>query len=220
MLDIGSMNHRKLNVASRLAKRIANGNGNDGRRKPMNAPQLQPRGIDAGTIRVGPPPIPEEEPAFFAVSPLKLAVMAIATFGLYEVYWFYKNWKIIKGRAKSSIMPFWRAIFGVIWCYPCFREIGNVAESRGLSLPSSPGLLAVAWIILTLMWRLPDPYWLICFLTPIILIPIQNTINRLNTLVAPNHNPNSRFTVWNIVGVVVGGTLFVFAIIGAFSQQQ
>ena len=43
---------------------------------PMNVPEFQPRGNDAGATRVGPPPMPEEEPAFFAVSPLKLFVMA------------------------------------------------------------------------------------------------------------------------------------------------
>jgi hypothetical protein len=105
-------------------------------------------------------------------------------------------------------MPFWRAVFAVIWCYPCFREIRDVAQqialtyealgrykaSRGLSFPSSPGLLAAGWIILTIMSRLPDPYWFVSFLAPLMLVPVQNAINRLNTVVAPNHNPNSRFS--------------------------
>jgi hypothetical protein len=163
--------------------------------------------------------LPEGQPVFFAVSPLKLVVMATVTFGIYELYWFYKNWKLIKQRTESDIMPFWRAFFGVIWCYSCFREVRDVAASRGISFPASPGLLAAGWIILTITWRLPDPYSLVCVLSSLMLVPVQNAINRLNSVVAPNHNPNSRFSGWNIAGVVIGGILFVLIIIGTFSPQ-
>ena len=71
--------------------------------------ELQQRGVDASTIPVGPPRTPQGQPAFFAVSPLKLIVMSTATLGIYELYWFYKNWKLIKQRTESNIMPFWRA---------------------------------------------------------------------------------------------------------------
>ena len=70
------------------------------------------------------------------------------TLGIYELYWFYKNWKLIKQRTESNIMPFWRAFFGVIFCYSCFREVKEVATSRGISFPWSPGLLA-SWLDFT-----------------------------------------------------------------------
>ena len=178
--------------------------------------ELQRRGVDASTIRVGPPPIPAEQPIFFPVSPLKLVVMSTVTFGIYELYWFYKNWKLIKQRTDSDIRPFWRAFFGVLFCYSCFKEIKKVATSRGVSFPASPGWLAVLWIGLVLSWRLPDPYWMVDILTPFVLFPIQKTVNDLNTIVAPNHNPNARFSAWNIVITVVGGILFVLVIIGTF----
>ena len=142
--------------------------------------ELQHRGVDASTILVGPPPTPQGQPAFFAVSPLKLIVMSTATLGIYELYWFYKNWKLIKQRTESNIMPFWRAFFGVIFCYSCFREVKEVATSRGISFPWSPGLLAAGWILLTLTWRLPDPYWFVCCLSPLVLVPVQNVVSRLN----------------------------------------
>ena len=182
--------------------------------------ELGQRGVDVSNIPIGLPPIPEGQPVFFAVSPLKLVVMSTVTFGIYELYWFYKNWKLIKQRTDSNIMPFWRAFFGVFFCYSCFKEVKDVASSRGISFSSSPGWLATGWIILTLCWRLPDPYWFVCWLTPLFLIPIQNAINRLNAVVAPNHNPNSRFSGWNIAGTVVGGILFVLIIIGTFLPSK
>jgi hypothetical protein len=181
--------------------------------------ELQRRGVDTSTIHIGPPPIPNGQPVFFGVSPLKLVLMSTVTFGIYELYWFYKNWKLIKQRTESNIMPFWRAFFLVFFCYSCFREVKDVAASRGVSFPSSPGMLAAGWIILTILWQLPDPYWFVCFLAPLMLVPVQNAINRLNAVIAPDHSPNSRFSAWNIVGLVVGGILFVFTIIGTFLPQ-
>jgi hypothetical protein len=166
-----------------------------------------------------PPPLPEMPPVFFPVSPLKLVIMSTVTFGIYELYWFYKNWKLIKERTGRDIMPFWRAFFGVFFCYSCFREVEEAARFRGISF-LSPGLLAAIWIILTICWRLPDPYWLVCWLTPFVLVPVQNAINRLNIEIAPNHNRNSRFSGWNIAGIVLGGILFVLSIIGAFMPEQ
>ncbi len=181
--------------------------------------ELQRRGIDTNSISVGPPPMPAGQPLFFPVSPLKLVVMSTVTFGIYELYWFYKNWKLIKQRTDSDIMPFWRAFFGVIFCYSFFCEVQDESASRGISFPSHPFLLTVGWIILTFMWRLRDPYWLICLLSPLVLVPVQKTINRLNAAVAPSHDRNSRFSGWNIAGVVIGGILFVCSIIGALLPQ-
>ena len=116
-------------------------------------------------------------------------------------------------------MPFWRAFFGVIFCYSFFCEVQDETASRRISFPSHPALLAVCWIVLTIMWRLPDPYWFICLLSPLVLVPVQTTINRLNAVVAPNHDRNARFSGWNIAGVVIGGILIVCSIIGTLLPQ-
>jgi hypothetical protein len=161
----------------------------------------------------------EGQPAFFAVSPLKLVVMSTVTFGIYELFWFYKNWKLVKQRTERDIMPFWRAFFGVLFCYSFFCEVQDESSSRGISFPSHPALLAACWIFLAVMWRLPDPYWLICLLSPLVLVPVQNTINRVNAVVAPNHDRNSRFSGWNIASVVIGVILFACSIIYTFLPQ-
>ena len=43
------------------------------------------------------------QPRYYPVSTTKLVVLSILTGGLYEIYWFYKNWKWIKQRDGSSI---------------------------------------------------------------------------------------------------------------------
>ena len=42
-------------------------------------------------------------PPFFAVSLLKLTVLSLCTFGVYELFWFYRNWRLIKLREEPAI---------------------------------------------------------------------------------------------------------------------
>ena len=37
-------------------------------------------------------------PPFFAVPLWKLALMSFFTFGIYELYWFYRNWQRVRVR--------------------------------------------------------------------------------------------------------------------------
>jgi hypothetical protein len=158
-------------------------------------------------------------PIFFPVSVLKLVVMSTVTLGFYEVFWFYKNWKLIKSRNSSNIIPIARAIFSGIFFYPLIKEIKDSANSRGTSANYSPFLLTLIWIGLIVSARLPDPYWLVTMLSVLVMIPVQKTVNQLNYHVVPEHNPNSDFSAWNIVGIVLGGMLLVLAIIGTFLPE-
>ena len=169
-----------------------------------------------------PPRIPDqdEEPYFFPVSGLKLVVMSTVTFGLYEIYWFYRNWKFVQKRlGRDDIMPFWRAFFAFFFCYSLFRTVNDSAASQGVPSTTSPALLTLAWIGLTLCWRLPDPFWLVAVFAVLALLPIQRVVNDLNAYLAPNHKPNARFSAWNIVGIVLGGLLFVLAIVSTFLPE-
>ena len=65
---------------------------------------------------------PPELP-YFSVSNRKLLVMTLSSFGLYGLYWFYKNWTIIQKRDSAAIRPFWRAFFAPFFCHPCFKDI-------------------------------------------------------------------------------------------------
>ncbi|MEG3936411.1 MULTISPECIES: hypothetical protein [unclassified Microcoleus] len=156
----------------------------------------------------------DSQPMFFPVSRFKLFVMSLVTLGLYQIFWFYKNWQLFKAATGDDISPFWRAVFNGIFCYSLITKIRNRAKLRGIDANFSPFLLTLAWFGLALCARLPDPYWLVSFLSVIVLLPVQEIVNELNSLAAPNHNPNDRFSVWNIVTIAVGGSLFVLAIVG------
>jgi hypothetical protein len=86
----------------------------------------------------------------------------------------------------------------------------------GLSETIPAGPLAAGWIITSLLWRLPDPYWLVSMLPFLFMLPVQALANRINATVAPRHDPNRRFTAWNWVGVVFGVIFMILIIVGMF----
>jgi hypothetical protein len=160
------------------------------------------------------------QPPFFAVSLLKLAVLSTCTFGVYEIYWFWRNWNRIRTHGEVNISPFWRAFFLVIYCYPCLVRIKQAGLSRGIA-PAPPfGVLAICYVLAKISWRLPGAFGLIVFLSVIPLLPVQAYVNRINAAALPGHDPNSRFGVWNWIATVVGGILFMLAIIGSFMPNQ
>ena len=124
-------------------------------------------------------------PYFLTTSTLKLTLMSICTFGTYELYWFYKNWALIKERTGQNIMPFWRAFFAPIWAYSCFKHIKTSAGKNNTQESLSIGFLAVVYFILQASWKLLDPLWLISIFSFALVIPANSVaLNVNNKLIA------------------------------------
>ncbi len=169
---------------------------------PYTPPQT--RVVDVGGLEQG-------EPPFFAVSLLKLAVMSFVTGGFYEVYWFYKNWKIIKARENTDLNPVLRALFAVFFCYACFGRMRDCGQEAAAP-PLPAGSLAIGWILFTLASALPDPwFWLGSLSIPCLLF-VQSHVNRINRELAPDHDPNKDFSIVNWMFIVIGSVLLLLSI--------
>jgi hypothetical protein len=153
---------------------------------------------------------------FFRVSPVKFLVLSVTTLSLYELYWFYKNWQLIRERERTDVSPAARAIFAFFFCYQVFRRIRAYPAQGARNESLAAGALASGWIVTTLLWKLPDPYWLVCFGAVLFMLPVQLAAERVNNAVAPSSKPNDRFSVIDWVIVAVGGVLFTLAVIGTF----
>jgi len=145
--------------------------------------------------------------------------MSVATLSLYEIYWSYQNWKCVQRLNDEKLNAPIRAFFYPVTSYFLLRRIRDHAQKveEGVSLQA--GLLAIAVFALSVLWRLPDPYWLVSLLAFLPLLPVQSLANRINRKVAPRADPNSRFGGWNIAGAVAGGLLLVLAIVGILSEE-
>lgn len=135
---------------------------------------------------------------YFGVSKPKLVVLSLVTFGLYEIYWFYKNWMLVKIRTGQNIRPFWRAVFSVFFCYSLFKSVKQSANSLGIPCQMSPGLLACAYILLSAMWDLPDPFWLVGLLGFLPLVSVQGVINEVNAKAASTREQSSAYSLSNV----------------------
>ena len=70
------------------------------------------------------------------------------------------------------------------------------------------------------LWRLPDPYWLVSYLSFVPLLPVQSAVNRLNSVAAPDAPRNDSYSGANVVMIVVGGLLLALAIFGTFLPAE
>lgn len=185
----------------------------------MAAPELNPYATPQARIEEA-QPLPAGAAAFFPVTRLKLAVMSLTTFGLYLVYWFYKNWKASEALGDPHVNAPIRAFFYPLVAYGLFARIRRHAKPAGGVELFAAGPLALALLLLSVLWRLPDPYGLIVLLNFLPVLPVQATVNELNAKLAPGVDPNGRFQGWNYVALIGGGLLLVLAVTGTFIGDQ
>lgn len=165
-------------------------------------------------------------PLYLYVPIARVIILSIVSFGLYEAYWIYKNWRYLKEREGLMIQPFWRGIFGIFFCHKLFERIHEDEQARAVQEPTfSASGLATAWVVLiiisNLLSRAPSlaasivaafiPSFL-CF------VPVQRYINA----VTEKRNPGQRYYGWSaghIVCLVFGVLVWVLAFVGLGMEQ-
>jgi len=157
----------------------------------------------------------ERQPPFFAVSTHKFIVMSLVTFGLYEVYWVYRQWKRFVEHG-DVLSPFWRTFFLTVTNYVLFGRVRSLARENRVEVDWLPSILGTFYLALSLSWRLPDPWWLLSLLSFVPMIPVQRTIDRVNALHLAEL-PNRGYSGWNIFGIVLGGLLLLLAMYGTLT---
>jgi hypothetical protein len=145
----------------------------------------------------------DAQPMFFPVPIWKLLVMLVFTLGFYELYWFYKNWKLIRERDGSNIMPFWRAIFAIFFVYPLFRRMREDGQLHGVSGGFAAGFLAAIWIFARIIWNAPGNVAFFGILGLVVLVIAQVQATAINDAASPGYDRNNRFTPWNLLAVLV-----------------
>jgi len=171
-------------------------------------PYAAPRAAVADAV------VPGVEAVFFPVSLGKLALMSLGTLGLYQVYWFYKNWKCVQQNSGDKVSAPIRAVFYPLVSYPLFRRVRDRAAAAGVEGGLQAGLLALALFVLSMLWRLPDPWWLAGLAGFLPMLPVQSAVNEINARLAPQADPNARFSGGNIAGMIVGGLVLLLAVVG------
>lgn len=163
---------------------------------------------------------------FYVVSTRKFTILLMLTFGLYTVFWFYKNWKLYKSKNEEDIWPIARGIFSIFFAHSLFENVNVALENRSLIYKWSPSIYASLYVVFAIVGRILDklsskgigsPY---SDLTSILLIPAicfvllkaQGAINLSQDDVSGVSN--SKFTLSNYLWCFAGGILWLFVVLG------
>jgi hypothetical protein len=164
---------------------------------------------------------------YFAISPQRLALFSTLTFGIYEIYWFYKNWEAVKKAEGQNISPFWRAIFAVFFCHGLFKKVLESSKSHGYKEWYSPGWLTTAYIALLVIGNglsgvkssNMNIIWLIVVLITFIpLLSVQKAINFNNEKIKGDNGHKQGFSGGEVALIVIGVIWLLLVLIGTFSS--
>ena len=165
--------------------------------------------------------------AFYVVSLRKFFVLYIATFGLYRVYWFFKNWTQYKTQADSDdVWPIPRAIFVIFFTHSLFAAVDRrlILDGKHREWDSKP--LATAFVVLAIIRQILDrmvsrgvgsPVTEIIFLlfVPLMAVILSHAQTAINEACNdPDGDSNDRFSVSNFAWIAVGIVVWLLVLAG------
>lgn len=140
-----------------------------------------------------------DEMTYYPVALPKFIVLWSLTFGIYGIYWFYRNWKYVRQRDQSDIMPFARGFFYYLWYYSLFEDLREDSIRRygrpRLPAPAVGAALAVAFFILNLAGSFSGYELLFTCIASLLVLPMVNFINHINGHDDPAYRHNSRWRI-------------------------
>lgn len=179
-----------------------------------------------------------EQPAVSQISfkqpILNLVLLYVFTFGIYAIYWFYRNWKHMKIHKNLDISPGWRTvglcvpIYNIVLVYEHLRDIRDFARETSCETYSSPGWLTAGYLVLTglsslLTWKLPNPYSLLAWVPDLlflwILIIVQRTLNGYWGKEQIGLPERTEFSGIEIAVLIIGGIILILSFIGVFIPE-
>ena len=179
----------------------------------------------------------ENQPEFFPVSEGKLITLYILSFGLYGVYWFYKNWKLQQPKMDKKIFPVMRAIFSIFFTHSLFNRINKSAVNLEKKQKFNANLLATFFVVAVIAGNFLDRVSmnisileslsstsviiisLVIFLLSVYpLAVVQATVNRINNdmLGYLNH----KYSLWNYLLIALGTISWLMIALGLLAQSM
>lgn len=171
-----------------------------------------------------------------ALSDSLVVYLQAASFGLYSFYWFYRNWRDLRGHVwGNGISPGLRTlglfipILNIVLLYRFFREsrdyIGDTPQAHGLKL--SPGYLTLLYLVgmgapraMRRAYDFPEPLptFVGLALSIAVLYSFQNVLNIYWQ--EQGQTPRNKFTLGEIVVLVLGCFLWSLVLLGSLLEAM
>lgn len=153
---------------------------------------------------------------FFPVSVLKLIIMWVFTFGLYGVYWFYKNFHYIKKQENNASMPMARGFFYSFWYYSLWNKLKEDSDRRFAHshLPNKFAAVCLALVFLAAAFLSNvDGFWVpSLFLSAVLVLPMSNYIQFINGIESPALAKNSKWRFRHFLLILLSVPLLALSI--------
>jgi hypothetical protein len=160
---------------------------------------------------------PDTPPYPYVISTNKLMVLSMATGGLYNIHWFYKQWRSFNKNDRNGVILYLAAIFSIFSSWSLFRTIAKDAQTVDRVSNMNASALSLAFLVIVLaMNRLPEPYYVIAGLSGLPLIPVQRTINSYWELRYGNNLDRSKFGISNYMWTCIGCVILILVILRPF----
>lgn len=163
---------------------------------------------------------PEQKWVLFPVSIGKLILLSFATWSGYLLYWSYRNFKWLETSSGVKQRPVLNSIFLAITLYHLIKKINAIGKQNKMSKSLLASLLAIAFFLLQVAAKLPDPYWTVSFLNIIPIVIVQMYINEINKKTNPNVPINSRIGIIQWIFIIPGITSFFAFILAMIVNPQ
>jgi hypothetical protein len=142
------------------------------------------------------------ESRYHVVPVWRFVLLNALTFGIYNLYWFWKNWQLVKRADGSDIWPIPRAIFAGFTYFMLINDINMRLAARTMERKLSVGL-AIGYFFVGMLHRLPDPWWVVSAASFLFVLPAVQAIEGLASEAAISKNAgwSTRHTVLLIFAV-------------------
>jgi hypothetical protein len=150
----------------------------------------------------------------------KLAALSLCTFNLYQLVWFYRNWRLLRDEGGERVTPWLRALFAGFTSFALFDDVESLGRRNRVPIHWSPIPMGIGYLLLTASWRLPDPYWLVTLLSFLPPLWVQKSINEINSRCDQPKEVDRSFTGWTWLVIVLGGVFLFLALLGTFVPAE
>lgn len=166
---------------------------------------------------------------FYVVSKRKFLILYLTTMSIYQIYWFYRNWKLQKLAKGLNVWPVPRAIFSIFFYHSLFRLIDQKTSGNGKISQWNSGMSATLIVVLLILSTFVDQlflkldvHFLLQFFSLVLLpfsallhLPAQSAINQ--GCGDPQGESNDSMTVGNYCAIGLGLLLWAMTMFGIFA---
>ena len=141
--------------------------------------------------------------------PLHFAALSILTLGLYELYWFWRNWRDLQRELGVELQPLLRTfgllvpVVNVVLVYDQLRMIRERCVARGVNPAYQPGLVAATFFAIAVAGNL-TMFWPLSLLNVVPLLQVQVALNGLWERAQPGAAVRVHFVRQEVFAMIVG----------------